>query len=107
MSGQPDGNAVITVEVRANHIYGANPDSAIDSAMARALRDAGFMVMVELYTMVLDGREYGVDARLVQWQQDAVNVDDEGKGEVMIPIAMQLDFERRSVRFLKTLPWTT
>ena len=30
MSDQPDGNAVITVEVRGNHIYGANPDSAID-----------------------------------------------------------------------------
>ena len=66
--------------------------------MARALRDAGFMVMVELYTMVLDGREYGVDADLVQWQQDAINV-----GDGMIPIAMQLDFERRSVKFLKTL----
>ena len=30
MSGQPDGNAVITVEVRGSHIYGANPDSATD-----------------------------------------------------------------------------
>ena len=69
--------------------------------MARALRDAGFMVMVELYTMVLDGREYGVDADLVQWQQDAIN------GDGMIPIAMQLDFEHGSVEFLKTLPWTT
>ena len=67
--------------------------------MARALRDAGFKVVtVELYAMVLDGREYEVDARLVQWQQDAINVDDEGKGEVMIPMAMQFDFERRSVR---------
>ena len=68
--------------------------------MARALRDAGFKVMVELYTMVLDGREYEVDADLIQWQQDAIN--DEG----MIPIAMQLDFEHRSVKFLKTLPWS-
>ena len=54
--------------------------------------------MVELYTMLLDGREYEVDADLIQWQQDAIN--DEG----MIPIAMQLDFEHRSVKFLKTLP---
>ena len=30
MSGQPDGNTVITVEVRANHIYGANPDDTFD-----------------------------------------------------------------------------
>ena len=30
MSGQPDENAVITVEVRANHIYGANPDNTFD-----------------------------------------------------------------------------
>ena len=53
--------------------------------------------MVELYTMVLDGREYGVDADLIQWQQDAIN------GDGMIPIAMQLDFEHRSVEFLKNL----
>ena len=25
-----DGNAVITVEVTANHIYGANPDNTTD-----------------------------------------------------------------------------
>ena len=66
--------------------------------MARALRDAGFKVMVELYTMMLDGREYEVDADLVQWQQDAID------GDGMIPMAMQLDFEHRSVEFLKTLP---
>ena len=30
MSGQPDENAVITVEVTANPIYGASPDSATD-----------------------------------------------------------------------------
>ena len=66
--------------------------------MARALRDAGFKVMVELYTMLLDGREYEVDADLIQWQQDAIN------GDGMIPIAMQLDFEDRSVEFLKNLP---
>ena len=67
--------------------------------MAIALRDAGFKnVTVEMSVIVLDGREYEVDADLVQWQQDAIN--DEG----MIPIAMQLDFEHRSVEFLKTLP---
>ena len=65
--------------------------------MARALRDAGFMVMVELYTVLLDGREYQLDADLVQWQQDAIN------GDGMIPMAMQFDFERRSVKFLKNL----
>ena len=30
MSGQPDENAVITVEVKANHIYGASPDNTFD-----------------------------------------------------------------------------
>ena len=30
MSGKPDGNTVITVEVTANHIYGANPDHTTD-----------------------------------------------------------------------------
>ena len=30
MSGQPDGNTVITVDVTANHIYGANPDNTTD-----------------------------------------------------------------------------
>ena len=30
MSGQPDGNTVITVEVTANHIYGCSPDNAFD-----------------------------------------------------------------------------
>ena len=30
MSEQPDGNTVITVEVTANHIYGANPDNTTD-----------------------------------------------------------------------------
>ena len=66
--------------------------------MARALRDAGFKVMVELYTVLLDGREYQLDADLVQWQQDAIN------GDGMIPMAMQLDFEHRSVKFLENLP---
>ena len=66
--------------------------------MARALRDAGFKVMVELHTVLLDGREYQLDADLIQWQQDAIN------GDGMIPMAMQLDFEHRSVEFLKNLP---
>ena len=30
MSGQPDGNTVITVGVTANHIYGATPDNTFD-----------------------------------------------------------------------------
>ena len=30
MSGQPDGNTVITVDVTANHIYGCNPDNTTD-----------------------------------------------------------------------------
>ena len=67
--------------------------------MARALRDAGFQdVTVELHTMLLDEREYEVDADLVQWQQDAMS------GKEMAPMAMQLDFERRSVKFLPGLP---
>ena len=70
--------------------------------MARALRDAGYKaVTVEMYTTVLDEQEYQIDADLVQWQQDAIN------GERIAPMTMQLDFERRSVKFLKTVPWTT
>ena len=30
MSNQPDGNGVITVDVTANYIYGANPDNTTD-----------------------------------------------------------------------------
>ena len=30
MSDKPDGNTVITVEVTANHIYGATPDNTFD-----------------------------------------------------------------------------
>ena len=93
--------------------------------MAKALRDAGFKnVTVEMSVILLDGRKYEVDAHLVQWQKDAIDFDpfdpedndednDEGNDEGnrnrngMTPMAMQLDFERRSVRFLKTLPWTT
>ena len=69
--------------------------------MARALRDAGFKVLVNLYVILLDGEEYQIDADLIQWQQDAIS------GNGMTPMAMQLDFERRSVKFLKTVPWTT
>ena len=67
--------------------------------MARALLDAGFgNVIVDLASMRLDGREYKVDAALIQWQHDAID------GNGMIPMAMQLDFEHRSVEFLKNLP---
>ena len=51
--------------------------------------------------MRLGGVYYQADENLIQWQQDAIS----GKG--MDPMAMQLDFEQGSVRFLKTLPWTT
>ena len=92
--------------------------------MAKALRDAGFKhVSVEMSVIMLEGQKYEVDAHLVQWQQDAIDFDpfdpedndegnDEGNrnrngnGNGMTPMTMQLDFERRSVRFLKTLPWT-
>ena len=93
--------------------------------MAKALQDAGFKnVTVEMSVILLDGRKYEVDAHLVQWQQDAIDFDpfdpednddgnDEGNrnrngnGNGMTPMTMQLDFERRSVKFLKTVPWTT
>ena len=52
--------------------------------------------------MVLDGVRYDhFDDGLIQWQQDAID------GEEMAPIAMQLDSERRIVRSLNTVPWTT
>ena len=51
--------------------------------------------------MVLDGVRYDYfDDGLIQWQEDAIY------GEEMLPIAMQLDSERRSIRSLKTVPWT-
>ena len=76
--------------------------------MARALRDAGFKVVtVDLYTMLLDGREYSIDADLVQWQKDAITGPYRRTLDGMPPMAMQLDFERRSVKFMKTLPQTT
>ena len=52
--------------------------------------------------MVLDGvNYYYFDRGLIQWQEDAID------GEEMIPMAMQLDSERRSIKSLKTMPWTT
>ena len=52
--------------------------------------------------MALDGViYYYFDDGLIQWQQDAID------GEEMFPIAMQLDFDHRLVKFLKTIPWTT
>ena len=53
--------------------------------------------------MVLDGVNYYYyfDRGLIQWQEDAID------GEEMIPMAMQLDSERRSIKSLKTMPWTT
>ena len=86
--------------------------------MAKALRDAGFKhVTVEMSVITLEGQKYEVDADLVQWQNDAIDFDPEdndegnsnrnGNGNRMTPMTMQLDFERRSVKFLKTMPWTT
>ena len=70
--------------------------------MAIALRDAGFQnVDVNLGTIVLDGVYYQAEEDLIQWQRDAID------GEEMNPMTMQLDFEHRSVEFLKTLPRTT
>ena len=103
LNEQADENELITVEVRTTHIERAIPSSAANCATARALRDAGFQdVEVSLDCMVLDGVRYDYfDDGLIQWQQDAIS------GDGMAPIAMQLDSERRSVKFLKTLPWTT
>ena len=99
MSEQPDGHQGLTVEVRRTHIERATPSSAANCAMAQALRDAGFYtVMVARSFMILDGVYYQADENLIKWQQDAIS----GKG--MNPMAMQLDFERRSARVLKTLP---
>ena len=76
--------------------------------MARALRDARFEnVEVRMYVIVLDGREYSIDADLVQWQKDAITGPYRRTLDGMTPMTMQLDFERRSVKFLKTLPQTT
>ena len=60
-----------------------------------------------MYVIVLDGREYSIDADLVQWQKDAITGPSRRTLDGMTPMAMQLDFERRSAKFLKTVPWTT
>ena len=68
--------------------------------MARALRDAGFKVVtVDLYTMLLDGREYSIDADLVQWQKDAITGPSRRTLDGMIPITMKVDRKRRLVEF--------
>ena len=102
LSEQPDGPTALTVEVRTTHIERATPSSAANCAIAQALRDAGFdTVVVARSCMRLDGVYYQAEEDLIQWQRDAID------GEEMLPMAMQLDFERRSVNILKTLPWTT
>ena len=69
--------------------------------MARALRDAGFKVVtVDLYTMLLDGREYSIDADLVQWQKDAITGPSRRTLDGMIPMAMKVDPKRRLVEFV-------
>ena len=99
LNEQADENELITVEVRRTHIDEAIPSSADNCAMAKALRAAGFdQVMVARSFMRLDGVYYQLDEDLIQWQQDAIS------GDGMAPIAMQLDSERRSVKFLKNLP---
>ena len=70
--------------------------------MARALRDAGFKVVtVDLYTMRLDGREYSIDADLVQWQKDAITGPSRRTLEGMTPMAMKVDPEKHLVEFVK------
>ena len=70
--------------------------------MARALRDAGFKVVtVDLYTMLLDGREYSIDADLVQWQKDAITGPSRRTLDGMIPMAMKVDREKRLVEFVQ------
>ena len=70
--------------------------------MARALRDAGFKVVtVDLYTMRLDGREYSIDADLVQWQKDAITGPSRRTLDGMIPMAMKVDRKRRLVEFVQ------
>ena len=72
--------------------------------MARALRDAGFKVVtVDLYTMLLDGREYSIDADLVQWQKDAITGPSRRTPGGMIPMAMKVDRKRRLVEFVQEL----
>ena len=62
--------------------------------MARALRDAGFKVVtVDLYTMRLDGREYSIDADLVQWQNDAITGPSRRTLDGMTPMAMKVNRE--------------
>ena len=69
--------------------------------MARALRDAGFKVVtVDLYTMLLDGREYSIDANLVQWQKDAITGPSRRTLDGMTPMAMKVDPKRRLVEFV-------
>ena len=70
--------------------------------MAIALRDAGFKVVtVDLYTMRLDGREYSIDADLVQWQKDAITGPSRRTLDGMIPMAMKVDREKRLVEFVQ------
>ena len=70
--------------------------------MARALRDAGFKVVtVDLYTMRLDGREYSIDADLVQWQKDAITGPSRRTLDGMTPMAMKVDPEKRLVEFVQ------
>ena len=70
--------------------------------MARALRDAGFKnVTVDLYTILLDGREYSIDADLVQWQKDAITGPYRRTLDGMPPMAMKVDREKHLVEFVE------
>ena len=72
--------------------------------MARALRDAGFKVVtVDLYTMRLDGREYSIDADLVQWQKDAITGPSRRTLGGMTPMAMKVNPEKHLVEFVQEL----
>ena len=102
LNEQADGPQALTVEIKRTHIERATSSNAANCAMAQALRDAGFdTVTVFRSFMRLDGVYYQLDKDLIQWQQNAIS------GDGMPPMAMQLDFERRSVKFLKTVPQTT
>ena len=71
--------------------------------MARAqCGTAGFKnVTVDLYTILLDGREYSIDADLVQWQKDAITGPYRRTLDGMPPMAMKVDLEKHLVEFVE------
>ena len=51
--------------------------------------------------MLLDGREYSIDADLVQWQKDAITGPSRRTLEGMTPMAMKVDREKHLVEFVE------